>query len=217
MKKSFFGLLILNILFISCNKNGAGDPVAAITYLSITAGQTRTFDVKDSISGAINTIVQTSSNRDTTAGMRSYHVFDNNNGSKEYFAVSGNDYYTLFNLPATLSTVPIELLFLKANGNVGTTWSQNFSLNVPGIPIPIPIIFTHNIKETGLTKTTGAKSHTNVIRVETKISSPLLNISSDIQTYIAPKYGVVYITTYIKEPTAGIEISTRRTMINANF
>jgi hypothetical protein len=217
MGKNIFGVLIVSLLLISCSKNNNNDAVTADSYLSITAGQTRTFENKDSISGTLTTVVQTSSNRDTTVGTRSYHVFDNSDGSKEYFALAGNDYYTLFNLPATLSTVPVELLYLKANGSVGTTWSQNFSFNVPGLPIPVPIVFTHTIKETGITKTTGIKNHTNVIRVETKITSPLLSINSDIQSYCAPKYGIVHMTTFIQVATAGINISTRRTMINANF
>lgn len=217
MIKNIFGALLLSLLIISCGKNSDDNTAAGDSYLSLASGQTRTFEVKDSISGRLTTIVQTSSDRDTTVGTRSYHVFNNNDGSREYFAVSGNDYYTLFNLPATLSTVPIELLYLKSNGTVGNTWSQNYSFNVPGLPIPVPLTFTHTIKETGLTKTTGSKSHTNVIRVETKITSPLLSINSDIQSYCAPKYGVVHMTTLIQIATAGINISTRRTMINANF
>jgi len=217
MRKNTFGVLILSLVFISCSKNNNDDVETANSYLSITPGQIRTFENKDSISGTLNTIVQTSSNRDTAVGTRSYHVFDNSDGSKEYFALSGNDYYTLFNLPAALSTVPVELLYLKANGTVRTSWSPNFSFNVPGLPIPVPVVFTHTIKETGLNKTTGSKNHTNVIRVETKITSPLLSINSDIQSYCAPKYGVVHMTTFIQVATAGINISTRRTLINANF
>lgn len=217
MKKILFYSLSASLVFCSCSKDDNEPTPGAISYLSVTPGQTRTFENKDSISGTINTTVQISSSRDTTVGSRTYHAFDNSDGTTEYFAVSGNDYYTLFNLPATISTAPIELLYLKSNAGVGTSWAQNFSFNIPGAPFPIPITFTHTIKEKGISKTTGAINHTDVIRVETKVSSAFLNINSDIQTYCAPKYGVVHLITYIEETTAGVEIHTRRTMIGANF
>ena len=218
MKKILFGTLVLSsILLFSCGKDETGPAVPAVSYLTVTPGQIRTFENKDSISGAVTVVTQTTSTTDTSVGGKSYRIFNNSNGTNEYFAVSGNDYYTLYNLPAGISTEPIELLYLKATGTVGSTWSQNYSFNVPGVPIAIPVKFTHTIKETGLTKTTGSLTHTDVIRVETKISSTLLSINSDIQTYCAPKYGVVYMTSYIAEATAGIEISSRRTLINANF
>jgi hypothetical protein len=197
MKKILSGALVLSLFMLSCSKDDDGGGSTTTTYLSITPGQTRSFEVKDSISGNLSSITQTSTNRDTSVNGRSYHVFNNSDGSFEYYAVAGSEYYTLFNLPATISTQPIELLYLKSNGSINSTWTQNISFTVPGFPIPIPVTFTHTIKEKGLTKTYGAITHNNVIRVETKISSSLASINSDIQTYVAPNYGVVNITTYI--------------------
>ena len=217
MKKILFGAVLLGSLVVSCSKNDDGEDVPAVSYLSLTPGQTRTFEVKDSITGETGTVTQTSSSRDTAVAGRTYHVFDNSDGSREYFAVSGNNYFTLYNLPSGISDQPVELLYLKANGNVGTSWTQDFSFAVPGFPISIPVKFTHTIKEKGLSKTFGAITHTDVIRVESKITSTLLDIDSDIQTYCAPKYGVINITSHVAESTAGIEVNTRRTMISANF
>lgn len=217
MKKSFILALFGFILLASCSKSGGEDTDPVLSYMSLTAGQIRTFEVKDSLTGALNTVIQTSSNADTMVGSRSYHVFNESDGNKQYFNISGNDYYTLFNIPGVSSTTPLELLYLKANATVGTSWSQNFSFTLPGVPLPVPVTFTHTLKETGLTKTTGAITHQNVIRVETKVSSTLASITSDIQTYSAPNYGVVHISTYIAEPISGIEVNNRRTLIGANF
>ncbi len=193
MKKVLFACISISLLAVSCSKSD--DPTStAEKYMSITAGSTWNYHRTDNVTPANSTdYTITSSNRDTTAAGKSYHVFTNSNGSSEYYNITGSDYYTLqaFSLGGTDTT--LENLYLKDGAALNSSWSQAYTLNV-GIPVGVTV--TNKIQEKGISKTIGSTNYTNVIHVVTTISIPTLatlggSITTDIHYYYAPKYGMI--------------------------
>ena len=132
MKKVLFACISISLLAISCSKSD--DPTSsAEKYMSITAGSSWNYHRTDNVTPANSTdYTITSSNRDTTAAGKSYHVFTNSNGSSEYYNITGSDYYTLqaFSLGGTDTT--LENLYLKDGAALNSIWSQAYTLNAFG-------------------------------------------------------------------------------------
>ena len=198
MKKTIFAALATAIILFSCSKSDDPAPVnpAADKYMSITNGSSWNYayiDIADPTNN--NNYTLTSTNRDTAAAGKSYHVFTNSGGGNEYYNISSSDYYTLqaFSLGTTDTT--LENLYLKDGAAAGTSWAQNYSLNF-GLPVDITI--TNKIQEKGISKTVGTITYSNVIHVVTTIAIPTLatlpgggTITTDIHYYYAPKYGMI--------------------------
>lgn len=194
MKKLLFGSAILSLFLFSCSKDDS-TPSPAEKYMSITAGSTWNYSVTDLITAANSyTYTQTSTNRDTTAGGKTYHVFTNSSGGNDYYSITGNDYYTLQTLPLGVTDTILENLYLKDNVATGNSWSQTYSLNF-GIPVDVTV--TNKINASGLSKTVGSTAYSNVIDVVTTISAPAIlaipgsSLTTDIHSYYAPKVGMI--------------------------
>ena len=222
MKKTILGLFTLSAILFSCKKDSGGDNNNTTTsYMSLTAGQTRTYETTDNIAMSASSNTSTSTNRDTSINARTYHVFSNSDGSSGYFNVTGNDYYSFTSLPS-LSNLQLELLYLKANLNVNGSWTQNTNVTVPGLPFPLAVTITNTIEEKGISRTTGTMSHTDVIKVRTGISVaglPASALSTNIQSYYAPRYGLVESSAVIGLNYSGItdSVNTRTLLKAANF
>lgn len=222
MKKAIFGLLILSVLLFSCKKDSStGGSGNTSDYMSLTAGQARTFETTDNVASSTSSNVSTSTNRDSTVNGRSYHVFTNSDGSSGYFNVSGSDYYSYTELPA-LSNLQLELLYLKTNLAVNGTWSQSINVTVPGLPFPLPVTISNTIKEKGISRTVGANNYSEVIRVETGIAVsglPAGALTTNIQSYYAPRYGLIENTTVLGLNYSGIadSVNTRTVLKAVNF
>src|SRR6476661_10579404 len=154
MKNILLAALILSIGILSCGKSDSsgGGGTSTDSYMSLTAGQTRTYEVYDSSNGvnSYSTYTLTSTSRDSAIGARSYHVFTNSaSGGSEYYNVSGNDYYTFQQLPSALGGTSVDQLYLKTGAAVGQTWTG--TINVTS-PIAVTLSVLYKVKETGLTK-----------------------------------------------------------------
>jgi hypothetical protein len=228
MKKVLFAFLSASILTVSCSKD---DPIpvapVATKYMNTSAGSTWNYAYTDILDASNNyNYTVTSTNRDTTAVGKSFHVYDNTTNGNEYYNVTGNDYYTMqaFNLGTTDTT--ILNLYLKTGAAVNTSWSQNISIDA-GLPTPVTITITNKIQETGLTKTVGANTYTNVIHVVTSISSLIIaslpgsSFTNDIHFYYAPNYGMIQNDTKLDlvVPLATIDIHTNTStkLLNATL
>lgn len=199
MKKTFYAILVLAIVGISCKKTDSS-PVIVQNYMSLTAGNTWTYEITNNITSATSTNIVSSTNRDSTISGRVYHVFTNSNGAvNDYYNITpiavGNDYYTFRNLSAALPNTTIETVYLKDNAALGASWS--ITLNVAlfsGVPTTVPVTITNTIAEKGITRTVNGKVYTDVIHITTTMAStalPLGAIVTDIQSYYAPKYGLI--------------------------
>lgn len=198
MKKALFATGFIILTAISCSKDDPAPAPGATVYMSLTAGSTRNYDVTSiTPPGAPTNYTVTSTNRDTTIGSRSYHVFTNSSsGASEYYNISGNDYYTFQKLPAALGGSSIENLYLKDNAAVNATWTQTNTVTLTGVPFPVTVNIINKIVEKGLSKTVNSIAYTDVIHVKTDITAsvigtPVTGLTTDIHYYYAPRVGLI--------------------------
>ena len=200
MKKILFGALASIIVLASCSKSDDPDPVnpAAVKYMSVTAGSSWNYAYVDNNNSANNyTYTVTSTNRDSTALGKTYHVFTNSNGGNDYYNITGSDYYALqvFSLAGSADTT-IENLYLKDGSAVGTSWTQTYTID-PGTGIPVAVNIINTIQEKGVTRVVNGISYSDVIHIVTTINVPTLtsipqsSLTTDIHYYYAPKYGQI--------------------------
>lgn len=196
MKKTFLPILALLLASTACKKSSTTPtpPVVLEKYMSSTAGSTWLYRQVNNLTMVTTNYTLTSTNRDSTANSKVYHVFTNSNtGINEYYNVTGNDYFA-FRTLAAVSNVKLDDLYLKDNSPVGTSWAQTINLTIPGIPLPVPITITYSIVEKGIARTVNGIAYTDVIRVSGSITSTLIpaaNLVTDIQNYFARKYGFI--------------------------
>ncbi len=194
MKAAIIALLGLSLATFSCKKDST--PAAdATVYMNLTAGNIRTYEITNNLTAGVSTNIVTSTTRDSSIGGKNYHVFTNSNGAiNDYYNITGNDYNTFRNLIALANTA-FANIYLKTNAVAGTSWSQteNITINI-GVPTTIPLTITHTIAAKDLTRTVNGKAYTNVIQTTTAITStslPAGSLTTDIQSYYAPNYGLI--------------------------
>ena len=89
----------------------------------------------------------------------------------------------------------IESVYLKDNAALGVSWSQTENVALfSGVPTTVPVTITNTIAEKGVSRTVNGKVYSDVIRITTSLTStalPLGAIVTDIQSYYAPKYGLI--------------------------
>ena len=223
MKIQFILALIVTTFGISC---GGGEPLPAgpsgTSYMTLTAGSSRNYELKNNTPPATtNTYTTTSSTRDSSINGRSYRVFTSSMGGSEYYNQSGNDYYTYQILPAAIGSTNVEILFLKDNAAVGTTWlAASAPLTVPGVPFPLTININNTITQKGLTKIVNGISYTDVIHVTSVISVAGLpggGVTSDIHYYYAPKFGLIENSVILSSSLVPIAVDTDLRLMSANF
>lgn len=199
MKKTIFALVCICIIAFSCKKDKNNDNVAPTnqSYANSNVGTNWIYEVKTQDPTTLDTLTTFDTSRvisgDTSIGSKSYSRVEHNNGSHNYYNVTGNDYYQFQNIviPPTLDT-SIEALYLKDNGSIGTNWSQNLTVSIAPPPFPaITVTFTSSITGTGLTKTVNGITYNDVISVGTTLTAPGLTITSDIQNFYARNIGLI--------------------------
>ena len=214
MKKTFFTFLAISVAIISCKKETTTPVVVPDKYQTLTANSTWNYERTNKLTTVSKNYTLTSTNRDSTVNGRAYHVFTNSSGSaNEYYYISGNDYYTFQNLPATLISNPIEDIYLKDNATLNTSWTQSYAITSSGVPLTITIVNT--ISGKALSKTVNGNVYTDVIHVTSALSASVLGIPlpagaliSDVQSYYAKKYGMIQSKNKININYSGIVSNT---------
>lgn len=198
--KTVVYIVAVTLIFSACKKNNSNSSASTDVYLNTTQGSSWSYTQTDkSGTKPPSNYTVTSSSKDTTINSRKYHVYDYSYGGSEYLGVDGHDYYQYDSIPVN-GGINIERLFLKDNASAGTTWNQDFSLTIPGVPLPVPLTVSNKIAEKGINKTVNGTTYSNVIHVSTSLSSGLIpssSFSSSIDSYYAPKYGLIENTTVI--------------------
>ena len=194
MRNKYLAFFTALLALGACKKSDSV-VVVADKYMSLTANSTWQMRVTDNIAVTTTPYTITSTNRDSTIGSKAYHVFTNSStGVNEYFFISGNDYYTFRTLGLALGGAQVETVYLKDASSAGATWTQSINLTVPGIPFPVPVTLSYKIEEKGISRTVNGVAYSNVIRVSLGLSSslvPAASFTTDIQSYYAPKYGLI--------------------------
>jgi hypothetical protein len=207
MKTSLLILCASAVLFSACSKNddsGQNPPATTDSFMNASVGSTWTYHEVNSSGGTpqASDYTVTSSGRDSMIGSRSYHAYDYSYGGSQYLNRSGHDYYQFDSIPgsADIGGVAVERLYLKDNLNKGDTWSQDFNFSLSGIPFPVPVKLTNTVVDKGLSRTVGAQTYTGVFHISSSISTsyiPSDNLSSAIDSYYAPGYGLIENSTQV--------------------
>ncbi|MEO6720425.1 MAG: hypothetical protein ABIN67_08660 [Ferruginibacter sp.] len=197
MKKLIFSISVIALLGTSCKKDDTPTPTppAADKYMSVTAASTWNYELTDNSAPApvVKLYTVTSANRDSTINTKAYHVFTNSGGSgNEYYYIGGNDYYNFRSLPAAFGGANVENIYLKDNVLANNGWPQPYPITVNGISTTATL--TNTITAKGLTKVVNSISYTDVIQVTTTIAVvgvPPAALITDIQSFYAPKFGLI--------------------------
>ncbi|MEO5985058.1 MAG: hypothetical protein ABIP80_06100 [Ferruginibacter sp.] len=201
MKILLIPVMLLLLVIFSCQKSTDNPPASSTSYMSMSAGSTRNYEITNNNPPAPPApYIITSTSRDTIVGTRTFHIFSNSTSGSEYYNVSGNDYYSYQRLPAALGTTSVQNLYLKDNAPVNTSWAQSFNVSVSGIPLTVNI--TNKIIEKGVSRTVNNIIYNDVIHVKTDISAnslfgPITGLTTDIHTYYAPRVGEIENTSVI--------------------
>lgn len=202
MKTSIIILSIATLFFASCGKKdgpNTNPPAVVDSFININAGSIWTYHEDDSSTSTPKSTDYsiTSTSRDSAIGSRSYHVYSYSYGGSQYLNLSGNDYYQFASVPGSSGT-NVERKYLVDNINVGASWSETFSITVSNIPVPVTL--TNTIVEKGISRTVNSVNYTNVIHVSTSLSSsaiPSTALTSSIDSYYAPNYGLIENSTLV--------------------
>lgn len=207
MKRTLI-FLTAALLFSACKKDDSSKNTPSTdVYANIASGSSWSYHQTD-LSGTkpSSDYTVTSTSNDTTINSRKYHVYQYSYGGSEYLAVDGHDYYQYDSIPIT-GGINIERLYLKDDASAGDTWKQDFSVTIPGFPLSVPLAVQNKMVEKGISRTVSGKSFSNVIHVTTTLSAtgiPSSALSTSIDSYYAPNYGLIENTTVIELNYFGI-------------
>jgi hypothetical protein len=195
MKTIILFTLSALFLFSSCQKENSTPeaPKENTNYINVTSGSSWVYqEINSSGSSAVKSdYTVTATSRDTMISNKSYHIYSFSYGGFRYLSLSGKDYNEFDTLPGGGSKY-FERLYLKSGASVGTTWSQSENLLVQGIQLPVKL--NNTIVDNALVKEVNGKSYDKVIHVKTTITSDLIpsaSLTTDINSYYAPNYGLI--------------------------
>lgn len=224
MNKKIFTILAVSLFAVSCKKNDLpAPPAAAVKFMSLTAASTWNYETVDNILISTSPYIITSTSKDSSINGKTYHVFTNSSGSaNEYYNITGSDYYNFRKLPSALGATSVEYIYLKDNAEVGTSWSQSYPVNVSGTSLNATLKNTITAK--GTSKTVKGVTYADVIHVTTTVTISFLGIplpttalTTDIQSYYAPKVGLIQSTNKINLNYAGVvDNSNQQTNLNTS-
>lgn len=221
--KTFTFLLAATLIFSACKKNDSGSTNNTTdVYLNTTSGSTWSYEQTDqSGTNSPTDYTVTSTSKDSTINSHKYHVYSYSYGGSQYLGKDGNDYYQYDSIPIS-GGINIDRLYLKDNVSTGTTWTQNFSLTIPGVPLAVPLTITNKISEKGIDRTVNGTAYSNVIHVTTTLSSALIPptaLTSSIDSYYAPNYGLIENTSVVSIDFSGIveNVNVKTQLMSANL
>ncbi len=209
--------------FYGCKKSGSGGGAIAENYLNTKAGSSWSYHETNNSSGTPQNsdYALISTSKDTFINSKSYHIYTFSYGGSQYLAVNGHDYYQYDSIPGALGQI-FERLYLKDNINVNASWSQQIAVSIPGLPVTIPVDINNKIVEKGISKIINGITYNNVIHVSSTISSvaiPSASLTSDINSFYAPGFGLISNTTIVHLDYAGVkqDVNIATTLINASL
>lgn len=214
--KNLLLLLIIFFSFSGCSKDKSVDKPGAPqeSYINSNAGSEWHYTEVNSSAGTPVTsdYTITSANKDTSINSKSYHVYTYSYGGSEYLLKDGNDYYEYSEFNQIGQA--FERLYLKGNGQVNSSWSQNFNIQITNPDISVPVTVKNVITEIA-DRTVNGTLYKNVVHVKTSLETSLIpadKFTTDINSYYAPSVGLIENSTLINVDymgtTANIDVST---------
>ena len=209
MKTKSLLLFAATLIFTACSKNDSNDnPNSSQTYLNTNEGSTWNYH-EDNSSGATpisSDYTVTSTARDTSIDGKTYHIYNYSYGGMQFLNVTGHQYFQYDSIPVA-GGGNVSRLYLKDDAAAAATWSQDFSLNIPSSPIPVPLHVDNKITEKGISRTINGTEYKNVTHVTTTLSSALIDadsFSATLDSYYAPNYGMIENTSIVNLDFQGL-------------
>lgn len=208
MKFNLIYLLALWTGFSACQKEFNDEDTPGDKYITLTPNSTWNYQIiNNSGTGAMSgTITITSTEKDTIINGKMYHIFNNSSGGNQYINITGHDYYQYDSLP--IPTAPaFDRLYLKDDAPVNTSWTQELTISIPNVPLAIPVVITNTVKEKGISRVVNNITYSDVIYVQTAISSVLIppgSLITNIDSYYAKRYGLIENSSVIKLNFSGM-------------
>lgn len=209
MKTSLFILCCTTIILASCQKSNI-DNIAPTqnSYLNTKSGSSWNYHEINSSAGTPLTsdYTITSSSKDTTINTKPYHVYNYSYGGSQYLNITDHSYYQFDSIPGGLGQI-FEKLYLKDDASVGVSWKQDLAVTFPGISISAPFTVTNTIVEKGISRIVNGINYTGVIHVSAVISSSLIpsaSLTSAINSYYSPNYGLIENTSQVQLNYLGV-------------
>lgn len=172
MKTSFlsFCLAVCSLfLFTQCKKDESAPPQAGntVNYSPLTVGSNWTYNYTE-VGSSPETFTLTVSDKDTVIGDKTYKVLNSSdNSGNNYMARIDSNYYRFATFPGIGS---FEELYLKDNRPVNSTWTDDVTFTLPGVPVPLTADLTYLIKEKGISSVVNGKTYIDVIHVNIAVT-----------------------------------------------
>ena len=213
MRKNLLEAIILSVVALSCSKSG-GEEYSGINYYNTANGSTWQYERTDNTTATITgNYTLTSTNRDTVISDKSYHIYKSSTiGADEYKRRSGNSYSAFHPWSDESSMMFDDILYLKTNVPVSSSWSQTFGLPIDWVQLTG--VAKSTVIEKDISRTVHAHTYDSVIHIETVITIsgfPTGNISGNINAYYAPGYGVIETTATSLNTTVATPVTTNIT------
>jgi hypothetical protein len=185
MKKIILSSLIFSILFSACKKKdiivepaptGFQWPAGTSDYAPNTLGSTFTFETSTGTPAVIDSFTYTVV-KDTMINAAKYYKLTSNKPAvaSAYYSNYANGVVTEINYSFNFQGVSIPVVtqtVLKDNVAVTNSWTDQLNVTIPGVPLPIPVTFTHTLMQKDITKNVLSKDYANAIEVKDVISIP---------------------------------------------
>jgi hypothetical protein len=205
MIKLFFIICSLAVLATACKKKddtpaGFTWPDGTGDYAPYTNGSTFVYEVNNSAPASVDSFTYTVTKDTTIDGLKYRKLESNkpliattlycnyNNGVRT--EITYNSTFSGLNIPIIKQTV------LKVNEAQGVQWNEILSVNVSGFSVPVT--FTYNNVQKGITKNVLSKDYANTIFTKQVATIPNLPIlppgtptSITIDNYFAKDFGLV--------------------------
>lgn len=208
--KYLSAFVIIFLTISSCKKDNNDDQpqVPDIIYMNQAAGSTWNYRETNASDGPTVTsdYLITATAKDTSIENKSYHVYSYSYGGSKYLNRTNSDYYEYDSLNGYLGKA-IERLYLRSNLNINGTWSQASSVMIPNTAFSVNVKLNNQIIDKN-DRTVNGTLYTGVIHVRSTITStdiPANNLQSAIDSYFAPKVGLIENSTLIDLDYLGIK------------
>lgn len=178
-------LLVLMAFAIACKKKddtppGFTWPEGTGDYAPYTNGSTFVYEVSTTAPVSVDSFTYTVT-KDTTIDGAKYRKLESSKPAlaTPLYVNYNNGVRTDISYNANISgfTVPvIKQTVLKANEAQGAQWSEVLNVNVPGLPVTVPVTFTYTNTQKNFTKNVLGKDYTSAIFAKQVATIPNLPI-----------------------------------------
>lgn len=194
----------------NCKKASTPDPVApASTYQPTTVGSEWNYTTTGTTaSGPVSTSYKlTATSKDSVSNGKTFRVFTNSAGANEYYVKVGNDYSRISSLASLTSAV--ELLYLKDNLSVGSTWNEVKNVIITGAPVAIDVNMIYRVEKGKFDTSFNGTDFKECIRIKVSPTVTFPTIDENEITYLfAKNVGMIANKVRLRVASLGVNVNT---------